>query len=175
MIPDCATSVHWGHYKMATILQMTFSNSFFYWNMLCYDFDLIKFVRKNPSNNINNINIDTHNGFVPSSQQIITWNNDGLFTDAYMHSSNSISWPLCTYMINRFQSLQSMLGFIIIISYSGYYDYASFTFLYRYVWKCVYSVVFPDLICQIDLKLEYKMVWGRNLVLDLDQPHNMVF
>ena len=49
----------------------------------------LMFVFKGPINNIPAFGSD--NGLAPSRRQAIIWTNDGLFTDAYMRHSASMS------------------------------------------------------------------------------------
>ena len=86
---DLNMLTHWGRDKMDANSQTTFSSAFSWMKIfefrLKFHWSLFLRVQLTYSS------IGSDNGLAPSRGQAIIWTNDGLFTDAYMHHSASMS------------------------------------------------------------------------------------
>ena len=74
---------------MAAIFQTTFSNAFPSMKMYEFRLKFYKFCSQGSNEQYSSIGSD--NGLAPARRQAIIWTNDGLFTDAYMRHSASVS------------------------------------------------------------------------------------
>ena len=80
---------HWGRGKMAAIFQTAYSNAFSLIKCINFDWYFTEVCSQGSSSQYSSIGSD--NGLAPARRQAIIWTNDGLFTDAYMRHSASMS------------------------------------------------------------------------------------
>ena len=84
-----AVLTHWGRNKMAAIFQTTFSNAFFEWKCMNFDWNFTEICSQ--GSNWQYYSIGSDNGLSLTRRQAIIWTSVGWFTEAYMRHSASVS------------------------------------------------------------------------------------